>query len=55
MGDLSDQIDNIVQENAEISRAAKAMIDEFGRSLGRELRSFLQDLSSLRVRFTDYM
>lgn len=48
VGELSDQMDNIVQENAEISSAAKAMIEEFGRTFGGELRSLTQGLSDLR-------
>ncbi|KDP40887.1 hypothetical protein JCGZ_24886 [Jatropha curcas] len=33
VGELSEQIDNVVQENEEIIRAAKCMIIELGRSL----------------------
>ncbi|KAI4305028.1 hypothetical protein L6164_028419 [Bauhinia variegata] len=48
VGELSDQIENLNLENGEISRAAKAMIKELGRTFRGELRSLTQDLSDLR-------
>ncbi|KDP34416.1 hypothetical protein JCGZ_12697 [Jatropha curcas] len=37
VGELSEQIDNIVQENEEITQAAKGMITELGKALLEEL------------------
>jgi hypothetical protein len=32
VGDLSDQVDNLIHENAEITRAARSMIEDLGRT-----------------------
>lgn len=36
VGNLSEQLDNLMQENAEITRAAKAMIEELSSTLKGE-------------------
>ncbi|KDP34417.1 hypothetical protein JCGZ_12698 [Jatropha curcas] len=41
VGELSEQIDNTVQENEEITRAAKGMITELGRALREELQALV--------------
>ncbi|KAI4313258.1 hypothetical protein L6164_026249 [Bauhinia variegata] len=48
VGELSDQIENLILENREISRVAKAMIEELGRTFRGELRSLTQDLYDLQ-------
>ena len=47
VGELFDQIDNIIQENGENSHATKAMIKELGCTFGGEICSLPQDLSEL--------
>ncbi|KDP32219.1 hypothetical protein JCGZ_13826 [Jatropha curcas] len=41
VGELSEQIDNIVQENEKITQAAKGMITELGRALQEELQALI--------------
>ncbi|KAI4334653.1 hypothetical protein L6164_013371 [Bauhinia variegata] len=48
VGELSDQIENLILENGEISRVAKAMIEELGCTFRGELRPLTQDFSDLR-------
>lgn len=44
MSDLSDHIDNLIQENAKITRVAKAMIEELGHNF-RENYTLLYKIS----------
>ena len=48
IGELCDQVDNLIHENAEITRAAKAMIDEPGKTFMGELRFLHDEVKELR-------
>lgn len=55
IGELSDQVDNLIHENVEITKAAKTMIEELGRSFRGELRSLTQEFVDLRKSLQDKM
>ena len=48
IGELSDQVDNLIHGNSEITMAARAMIDELGKSFTGELRSLKDEVKELR-------
>ncbi|XP_054805380.1 uncharacterized protein LOC129308324 [Prosopis cineraria] len=48
IGGLNDQLNNLLQENAEITRAAKLMIADLNDDLGEDIRSLRRDLADLR-------
>ncbi|KDP24402.1 hypothetical protein JCGZ_26608 [Jatropha curcas] len=48
VGELSEQLDNVVQENEEITRAAKDMILELGVALRQELQALANEVTEVR-------
>ncbi|XP_054793649.1 uncharacterized protein LOC129299213 [Prosopis cineraria] len=48
IGGLNDQLNNLIQENAEIMRAFKLMIADLNDDLGEDIRSLRRDLADLR-------
>ncbi|XP_054786257.1 uncharacterized protein LOC129292682 [Prosopis cineraria] len=47
IGRLNDQLNNFIQENGEITRAAKLMIADLNDDLGEDIRSLRRDLADL--------
>ncbi|XP_054800138.1 uncharacterized protein LOC129304486 [Prosopis cineraria] len=47
IGGLDDQLNNLIQENAEITQAAKLMIADLNDDLGEDIRSLRRDLADL--------
>ncbi|KDP23071.1 hypothetical protein JCGZ_01166 [Jatropha curcas] len=47
-GELSEQLDNVVQKNEEVTRVAKDMITELGRALREELRALANEVIQVR-------
>ncbi|XP_054782108.1 uncharacterized protein LOC129289374 [Prosopis cineraria] len=48
IGGLNDQLNNLIQENAKITRAAKLMIADLNDDLREDIRSLRRDLADLR-------
>ena len=48
ISELSEQIDNAVQESGEIARAAKEMIAVFGKALKEEMQALANEVNELR-------
>ena len=53
VGELTDQVDNLIHENLEITWAAKSMIKELGSAFKGELRSLTQEFNDLRKSLQD--
>lgn len=48
VGELSDQVDNLIAENAEIAKAAKVMICECSQSFEGQIEALNENLADLR-------
>lgn len=48
ISELSEQVDNAVQESGEIARAAKEMIAAFGKALKEEMQALANEVNELR-------